>query len=132
MHKLSKLGLDARADVCIKILRDILDNCDPNYVKAAWNFHGKTMIEKLDWDQRYAIYKIMQRICDNSDRILHHQAMRDNVLIVNWYKWKLDNDGERYATCDDWKYYDLLSIEEQELLCNEWNVNGTKSIRLND
>ena len=92
---------------------------EPNYVCIAWEWFGKRYVEALGWNRRYALYKVMQWLSDQRERILHHKLMSDLDLKVNVYQWEIDSDGCRRARYDDYEDCAYYTGTELFLLCRE-------------
>ena len=92
---------------------------EPNYVWIAWEWLGKRKVERMDWSQRYAVYKVVQWLSDRRERILHHKFMSDLDLKVNIYKWEVDRQGYRRARYDDYDDCEFYTGTELFLLCRE-------------
>ena len=75
---------------------------EPNFAWVAWEWFGKRDVDLLDWDRRYALYKVIQWTSHRRERILHHKLMSDLDLRVNVYKWEVDAEGCRRARYDDY------------------------------
>ena len=55
----------------------------------------------IDWNQRYALYKVIQWLSHGWERILYHKFMSEIDLKVNIYKWEVGPQGYRRARYDD-------------------------------
>ena len=129
--ELGYLDLDTRHEICVLMLRRTSKNEDiPDFVRAAREYYGRTYVESLDWMKRYALYKVMQWLYQNNTRIIHHKAMKDNNMVSNFYKWESDEYGNLFSKYDDWKDYDLLSEEEQVMLCIEFEYEWDKKYKV--
>ena len=92
---------------------------EPHFVWIAWEWFGKRDVEALDWNRRYALYKVIQWSSDRRERILHHKLMSDLDLKVNVYRWEVDSDGYRRARHDDYEDCAYYTGTELLLLCRE-------------
>ena len=119
--ELAMLELDDRYTIVLQMEHQMHGKsiaADPNFVWGAWRFWGKDVVESMDWENRYRLYRIIQHCYNDRHNIREFRMWRDRDLQYGCQCniWRIIRD-EPYQF--DMRDYAMRSREEKALMDKE-------------